>query len=384
MLLRHWQWGLMACLLIPGLALASIFQETVTFLAAAVAPGQTIGAYFVSGAIVIIVSVFWVLPQAGALSGGGFMGYVSTLPVSRRMYFGIDAALLLVADVSILMIAAFALGAMPEPFDPFRFGALAVLLGLAVLAQRIVVMRCYWGLAGVLVAHGFLVLGLALASSLGQWALLVAAIAVAGLSALGTHSDGAADRGGDLRALLAKGGAPMHTVLLRTAPGLLTQIKTLAERPAQSLSRGAAAIALAFAAANLMAAFGFDGRAYPVAIVAMAAISLILAGFYRILSQGREATAPFLATLPLPSRYWMVLDLRFVLALAMLPLALFVLILAGQGFSGLPVIFGLALASLALLGVLRYPVLKGGKRAVFYSVLVTGLWSGAAFAAIPA
>jgi len=259
-----------------------------------------------------------------------------------------------------------------------------VLLGLAVLAQRIVVMRCYWGLAGVLVAHGFLVLGLALASSLGQWALLVAAIAVAGLSALGTHSDGAADRGGDLRALLAKGGAPMHTVLLRTAPGLLTQIKTLAERPAQSLSRGAAAIALAFAAANLMAAFGFDGRAYPVAIVAMAAISLILAGFYRILSQGREATAPFLATLPLPSRYWMVLDLRFVLALAMLPLALFVLILAGQGFSGLPVIFGLALASLALLGVLRYPVLKGGKRAVFYSVLVTGLWSGAAFAAIPA
>ena len=143
-----------------------------------------------------------------------------------------------------------------------------------------------------------------------------------------------------------------------------------------------AAIVLAFGADRLMAIFDFDGRALPTAILAMAAISLLLAGFYRILADARSAMASYLAALPLPAHYWPIRDTKFVLLLNGLPLVILLSPQIMRGLLSILIIFGLAVTCQVLLALLRWPVIPGGRRSLLYSVLLTALWSGAAIAAV--
>jgi hypothetical protein len=172
-------------------------------------------------------------------------------------------------------------------------------------------------------------------------------------------------------------------IVARRAPALLIQCKAIAERPAQTIMRFGAAIALALGADRLMAIFQFDGRALLTAILAMAATSLLLAGFYRMLVDARSAMAGYLAALPLPPHYWPVRDTKFVLLLNGVPLVILLWPQIVGGLLSLLIVFGLAVANQVLLVLPRWPVIHGGQRSLIYSVLLTAIWSGAAIAAVP-
>jgi hypothetical protein len=175
---------------------------------------------------------------------------------------------------------------------------------------------------------------------------------------------------------------PGHRILSRRMPTLLIQGKAIAERPAQTIFRFGTAVVLAFGADRLSAIFHFDRRALPAAILAMTAISLLLAGFYRVLSEARSAMASYLAALPLPSHYWPLRDTRFVLLLNCVPLVILLSPQIMRGLLSLLIMFGLAVMYQVLLALLRWPVIHGGRRSLLYSVLLSALWSGAAIAAV--
>jgi hypothetical protein len=143
-----------------------------------------------------------------------------------------------------------------------------------------------------------------------------------------------------------------------------------------------AAIALALGANRLIAIFQFDSRSLPTAILTMALIGLLLAGLYRTLFDAHKAMARYLATLPVVRRYWAVRDTGFVLLLNGIVLVILLAPQIAQGLTSLAVFAALATAAQALLVVLRWPALYAGGSRLIYSIVLAGIWSGTAIAAV--
>jgi hypothetical protein len=382
LVLRHWQWFVLACLIVPGPPVVSIFLHAATLLAASVSTALAPAQHFFVAIVIDLAAVLWILPQRHALSGGAFMRYAEALPLPRGVRLGVEATLLAAANSVILVSAGIAVAHILSPFrDPYASCCLMALLGLAAIAQQAILTRRYTVLLGVILSNGVLAAGLAAPVSGARWLLPITAIGVAVIGMLRTERfERAAGRG-----RLGLGWRSVGTglrILARRAPTLLIQCKTVAERPAQNILRFGTAIALALGADRLMAIFHFDGRALPTAILAMAAISLLLAGFYRMLDDARSVMASYLAALPLPSHYWPVRDTKFVLLLNGVPLVILLSPQIMRGLLSLLIIFGLAMTYQVLLALLRWPVIHGGRRSLLYGVLLTALWSGAAIAAV--
>jgi hypothetical protein len=382
LVLRHWQWFVLACLIVQGPPVVSVFLHAAALLSASVSPTLTPAQHFSAAIVIDLAAVLWILPQRHAVSGGAFMRYAGALPLPRGVCLGVEATLLAAANSVILLSAGIAVAHMVSSFRGlFAPCCLLALLGLAAIAQHAILTRRYIVLAGVILGNGVLAAGLAAPVSGARWLLPIAAI---GGCAIGTLVAERFARGTGARRL-APGwrlAGPGLRILRRRSPALLIQCKAVAERPVQTILRCGAAIALAFGADRLMAIFHFDARARPTAILAMAATSLLLAGFYRVLSEARSAMTSYLAALPLPSRYWPVRDIRFVLLLNGVPLVILLCPQITRGLLSLLIIFGLAVMYQVLLALLRWPIVHGGRRSLLYSVLLSALWSGAAIAAV--
>lgn len=380
--LRHWQWLVLACVVVPGQPIVSIFLDAASLLAISVSPALAPAQHFFAAIVIDVAAVLWILPQRHALSGGAFMRYAGALPLPRGVRLGVEATLLTAANSVILVSACIAVAQTLSPLrDPYASCCLLALLGLAAIAQHAILTRRYIGLLGVILGNGALAAGLAAPVSGARWLLPTAAIGVATIVMLGAERF---ERAGG-RGLLNLGWRSVGTglrILARRAPVLLIQCQAVAERPAQTILRLGAAIALALGADRLMAIFHFDGRALPTAILAMAASSLLLASFYRMLGDARSAMASYLAALPLPPHYWPVRDTKFVLLLNGVPLVILLSPQIMRGLLSLLIIFGLAVTCQVLLALLRWPVIHGGRRSLLYGVLLTALWSGAAIAAV--
>jgi len=383
LVLRHWQWLVLACLIVPGPPVISVFLHVASLLAVSVSPALAPAQHFFVAIVIDLAAVLWILPQRHAVSGGAFMNYAGALPLPRGVRLGVEATLLAAANSLILVSAGIAVADMLSPLrDSYASCCLLTLLGLAAIAQQAILTRRYIVLPGVILGNGALAAGLAMRLHSARWLLPIAAIGGVVIGILGAERFERTGRRGRLGLVWQSVGTGMR-ILARRAPALLIQCKAIAERPAQTILRFGAAIALALGADRLMAIFQFDGRAILTAILAMAATSLLLAGFYRMLVDARSAMAGYQAALPLPSHYWPVRDTKFVLLLNGVPL---VILLSPQimcGLLSLLIVFGLAVAYQVLLALLRWPVIHGGRRSLIYSVLLTAIWSGAAIAAVP-
>ncbi|MBB2206278.1 hypothetical protein [Gluconacetobacter takamatsuzukensis] len=381
LLARHWQWALLAGLLVPGTPVVGPFLEFSLLLGAVVAPGMGMAGHVGPAVVVDLAAMLWVLPQRRALAGGAFMTYVATLPVGRAVCLSVAATVLAVADGPLLLSAGVAAG---------RIGLLAggayplccflVVLGLAGVAQHAVVIRRWVLLGPVVVGDVLAVAGLDVASPVGRWGLL--GVALAGTVGLAGFGGRLAGMGGRRRARLPGRAAVVFDRAGFVTPALRVQWGILADRPVLSVLRIGTAVGLALGVARLVALFDFDTRAVPTLIVAVAAIGLLLAGLYRTLFDAHRAAAGYLATLPLPPRYWPLRDTGFLMLVNLVPLAI---LLRPQGRAGgglLAVLAGLAVAGQGLLVLLRWPVLHGGRYRLVLSLLLAAGWSGAAMAAV--
>jgi hypothetical protein len=381
LVLRHWQWFVLACLIVPGPPIVSVFMNAASLLAASVSPGATPAQHLFIATVIDVAAVLWILPQRHALSGGSFMRYADSLPLPRVVRLGVEATLLAVANGVILVSAGIAGAQILSPLrDPYAPCCLLALLCLAAIAQQAILTRRWIALIGIILGNGAVAAGLA-APGGGRWLLLTAALGGAGIGMLSAtrfkRAGGTRWPGLDSGAV----GSGLR-ILARRDPVLLVQCKAVAERPATTILRFGTVIALALGADRLMAIFDFDERALPTAILAMAAISLLLAGFYRVLRDARIAMSSYLAALPLPSHYWPIRDTKFVLLLNGVPLVILLSPQIMRGLLSLLIVLGLAVAYQVLLALLRWPVVHGGRRSLLYGVLLTGLWSGAAIAAV--
>lgn len=380
LLARYWQWALLATLLVPGAPIVAPFLRFAELLGLAVAPGPGMAGHALLTVVIDLVAVLWVLPQRRALLGGAFMGYVASLPVPRHVRLGVGATMLVVANGPLLLAAGLAAARIASQAEGmYLAGCFLVVLGLAGVAQYAALSRRLVVLGGVGVGDLLLAAGLDAPSAPGRWGL--AGAALAGAVAVAGFGERLAVAGGRWRRLRA-GRVVVRDRAGIVAPAVRVQWGILADRPVLSVLRIGAAVALAFGVARLVALFDFDIRAVPTLIVAVAVIGLLLAGLYRTLSEAHRAAAGYLASLPLPPRYWPLRDTGFLMLVNLVPLAVLLRPQGRQGGSLLAVLAGLAVAGQALLVLLRWPVLHGGRHRLVLSLLLAAGWSGAAMAAV--
>lgn len=382
LVLKHGQWFVLACLVVPGPPVIAIFLNAASLLAASIAPGMAPAQHFFLAALIEVVSVLWILPQRHALSGGPFMRYADALPLCPGVRMSVEATLLVAANTVLLVSAGIAAVRIWSPLgNPYAPCCLLALLSLAAAAQQAVLNHRWIVLPGILLGNGALAAGLAAQLAGARWLLLISAIGSATIGMLVAVRFERVRKTGR-PGVRSRAVASSLGILARRAPALLTQCKAVAERPAQTILRIGAAIALALGADRLIAIFDFDERTFPTAILAMAVISLLLAGFYRMLRDARSVTESYLAALPLPQWYWPVRDTTFVLLLNGVPLVVLLSPHLLRSLVSLLIVAGLAIACQLLLALLRWPVVHGGRRSLLYGVLLTAAWSGAAIAAV--
>lgn len=380
-LLRHWQWLLVAGLVVPGVPIVSLVAMPSQLLVAIVSPGVDWPARLAALATVQVLALLWIVPQRKSVSGGDFAPYLATLPISRLTQRLVDLTLLLTADFFPLL--AFGL-AMAVLWNHGRDGiaeavALFIVLETVLAAQTLILHARPVVLLALALTDALLTLGLAPGGQAVVWLALALSMILPIAGAL-VPGQRAWPWGFQVeRARRATAGASRKNWI---PPALHVQLKALAARPGSSAVRLATAFGLALAADRLAAAFQFDERALPMAIVAMALIALALSGAYRLLGDAHAPFQAFLVTLPLPRSYWPVRDTAFVMLLGLPPLLLVVGCLGLNGLASFATLFMLMAASLALLALLRLPLAWGGRLGTLLGVLIAAGWAGTAIAAV--
>jgi hypothetical protein len=161
-----------------------------------------------------------------------------------------------------------------------------------------------------------------------------------------------------------------------------TSLGALAEKPLASGARIVMAWLTVAGAVALIGALGFDERALPVAVVALAVMAVMLAGLFRILDEARQPMAEWIATLPVGPWHAATQDTVTVLSLAFPPaLGLLVWFGALDPAALLPLLVIVA-AYCGLLAMLRPVVVRGGRFGVVVSSAIAAGWTGGALAMV--
>ncbi|HEY3777399.1 MAG TPA: hypothetical protein VGL35_05030 [Rhizomicrobium sp.] len=385
LLARHWQWFLIAGLIVPGPPIVGLFFLPALVLEAVISHQPDLLWQLVGILAVQLTALLWIIPQRRLYSGGGFMDYASTLPLSKSLCLGVDLTLLIVADTLAIVPAFIATAhalATQSPDRVFRVCALWVLLGSACVVQMVALERR--AIAFLSIALADVALGSSLVLPVGGLRLPLLALALAGTIA-GLLIRGPAKRFNpmSLTFMNIRRTSSIARVLGHYSPPFLIQCKALAARPGPAVLRLNTAIVLALAVDRLIAIFNFDSRSLPTVILALAAISLILSGVYRTLRDAHAPMQAYLGALPISPRYWLTRDTAFVLLLGVAPLCILLWPLVAHDLSPLFVLFVLAAAFQALLALQRLPLTFGERNAVLYRFILAASWSVAAMAATP-
>ena len=382
---RHWQVVLLVTLLLPaGIPLPVLLRGLAFPVTAVFAPGHGLLWHLGYMALIQAIVLAWAMLQRKALSGGDFMRYAASLPISVALRRCVDLSLLFLVDGLLLVPVTFALALALLTLRPFTgvfeivvlsdLGILLLVTQLAALEKNVA------ALPGILLADGLLGTALTLHGGLTTGILL----ALAPACVLSFTLAGQTSRWPWLSATRAP---RPQTDLMHSAnwvsPALRIQSKAIfVDHSGATVLRMGAALTLAVMTILLIRVFQFDGRSLPTAIVAMALTAMILSGFHRTLRSIHAPMQAFLSALPLGRHYWAIRDTLFIAGLGMLPLGVLLSPLLTHGMMPLPTLIFLILAYQALLSLLRLPLVWGGRHAVLFSVLLAGTWSSAAMAAI--
>lgn len=362
---------------------ATAFDNLQTFtlpLRMLLAPGHGPGWRFLYLLGLLAVAALWAWMQRTQIAGGPFMDFAASLPFTPRQRRRVDLAVLALADSPLLLMAAGALVAVSRHgVDPARVLALVDVALLALVVQLAALERRFIGWAGVLVAS------LVLAAGIGTRFGLAAGVLVAVAALLALRAVPWPRLPSSLRLTLPSPIAPgrwLAAVAGRHAPALRISLGILLrERRDEALAKVLGAAAIVAAAAGLMAAFDYDARSLPVALLAQGAVALQLSGLFRGLHMAHLAGSAWTGALPLGPRWWRTFDLAAVLGVGLPFLAAPGLLAWLHGAAPLPVLAATGSYAL-LLCCLRAPQLFNERHAVVLSLILAGAWVAATIACI--
>lgn len=377
-LLRYWLWCVVAATALPLPALIRGLASPLTEL---LAPGRGAGALLAHLLALHAFAATWAALQRGAISGGPFMRYASSLPLSRRARRGVDLIVLAAADNLFLVIfaVAFAISTDAEVTTAWRLAVLAIVLVLALAAQLAILERNWIAVAAIAIADIPIAAALAAQGTALSWLAFTAAPVLVAAAFLGRRPhELEAISGKALRSVWLRRGR----LLARLPLPLLIQCKALARHSVSVMLRIGAAVGLGFGADILLDVFAYDSRSLPTIVAALAAVAIICSGLYRVLAKAHAGMAAYLRALPTPIGFWPIRDMALVAQIGSLPLLILLIPAAAHGLATAPILVGLACADLALIAAMRWPVTHGGRYAVLLSVALAGSWSTAAMAAL--
>jgi hypothetical protein len=373
---RHWQWFVLAGALVPmDTPLRGVLLALAYPLLHAFEPGHDVAWHVVRLAAIQLVAALWVLVQRQAIRGGDFRNYMRTLPLTTALQRLVDLALLLPANT--VLLAPFITGLLlistgtrsDGGADLVNIGVVAV---LTILVQLAILERRSLALVPILASNVVLSEGVEAGSPLVHVTMLLGALAL-GLLALAPMPRFPTIRGHGMKERAA-------TLTRLLPPDVRIQCTILAAQPA-TLLRAASLMAIVIGMRALDVAFTFDGRILPTAALALAALALVMAGWYRPLRDAHAPVANYLTSLPLHHRFWPRRDLRFLIIAGTLPAAAILGPVIVHGARGLVSATLLLLGYWVLIAALRWPLLRGGRQATLLAVLMTGAWSAVAVAA---
>ncbi len=382
LLQRHWQWFVIAGLAVPGIPIIAILGLPARVLTAIVLPEHGLFWHLACLSALQLIAILGILPQRDNIVGGGFARYAATLPMSPLTRRSVDVTVLAVADGFMLIFVAVAIAsrlAVPKAAGFYQAFALLVLMSATLAVQLAALERHALMALGAGIAT--ICLGSALTFPAFAWVLLF--LACVTIAATLTAPDSVRPSRGK-RTGAANVPSPARS--LRHSQWLFmwlrVQCKVLGAHPGLTAMRLATALGLAAGTARLIMIFDLDDRSVPTTILAMAVIALVLSGIYRTLRDAHAPMQNYLAALPVTSRYWPIRDTVFVILLGLTPLWFLMPPLVAHGLLPFYALTGLASAYLALLAMLRLPLVMGGRLSVIVGAILAAGWAGAAMAAV--
>lgn len=159
-------------------------------------------------------------------------------------------------------------------------------------------------------------------------------------------------------------------------PALAIQFKALfKERAAETFMRLGASFAMALGADALSNIEEYDYRSLPTGIIALAAIAIMVSGFYRMLHSLHSPVSEYMHTLPVPDGFWALRDASLIIALGFAPFCMIMYPLLIQHIVS-PLTAGLTgIAYLSLMVLLRFSQLHGGRQSVLLSTIIAAAWA---------
>ncbi len=388
-LVRHWQLFAIAGVFVPiGTPVGKLVMSLAMPLMMVLRLGSDSLWHFERIVLIQGIALVWVMVQRRHILGGEFMVYAQALPISLRERRWVSVSVLLPANSLLLVpVVALLMVAPAGMFGPisiaFLLASAGALASLVLLAQLGVLERHPAAVPAIGLADGVLSWSLTRPASAAGW-LALGACVLFGMSFLcvppGLFKS--------LRQAILHCASTGRKNRLRQffrflPPARRMQIQVLGLQHAGSTAlRMVMAMGLVLGADVLMQIFAYDTRALPTAILAMAAVALIMGGLYRILRSAHLPVLSYLRALPLPTHFWAVQDTAFIVALGAVPLAVLLIPLGLHLGSAAMPLLALTLAYFALLALLRFPLIYGGRQAVLLGVLLASAWSGVAMAAV--
>ncbi len=392
LLMRHWQWFLLAIILVPaGIPISKLlrgFASPLTDLF------QFDGSFIGAVAHIFWLETFavaWILVQQPALQGGQFMRYCQTLPVQFGVLLSVDLTMLTLANNILLLPAIVALAltaAVPQNDVFFRCCVFAVLLCLVVNAQYAAMSRRWLRLLALCLGNALLAYSLSWPRGVLPW--LALGIDFAGAAALllvplsGSDSwrirSGAA--GAQRRAKRGRGTAFPRSSVWLVAPSFSILVKAIAARPGGTALRLIATLGVAAVCNVLLGIFAFDDRTLPAAIMSLGIMGLLIGGTYRRLLAVHAEAGAYVSSLPVRPHYWPLRDAAFVTLLGLMPAVLVLGPLFARRLCPGATLLAIACAYAALLSSLRLPFVFGGRQSALLCLVLTGAWSAVTIAAV--
>lgn len=380
LLLRRWQaLALLLGLLAPiGVSLLSQLKSLALPVLLLMSPEDSFAWRYMYICALQAFAAIWILMQRDQVSGGEFMQYAESLPLSRLQKRAVDVFVVSTANSPLFLMPVAAIcWFYVQDKGPFAWLLhclfILVFLILMSFAQLNALGRKYTAWAGIAVAN----ISLAAAAGAGQTEQLILLGGALASVALWTVIVPVNAHLPYLNALRRMWSTVFSKASLsRVHPAAFIPLHFLLRQSfVQSVTKIAVALGIAAVALALMAVWDYDERIVPLAVIALACIALVISGLYRDLHRAHDAARAIVGAFPLPEKWERKFDTALLMTLCLPFAAVLGSVIVFHHASLLAAVVLASATFLGLTGILRWPQVNAERHAVFLSSVSAALWA---------